>query len=241
MTLPSIIPLASTPQRESSASIMYFSRAKYLQFKRKLTLLCALCVSLFFYFRVHIGKKICSSPSLYLLPLSIALTGGPLGERLAAYFCAPTNQHADDDTGWDLFYHLGGNGPWIPKVEGVIHGTLAPPTGCDVDQVHMVIPFPISARVPTILVSTTRPYCSIANANNWQLSRHAERYPTQNAGARGFCQSFEAVRCSADSKLKVTSSSSNASRILHSHFSVPWSLLIPGPTLQIPRHLNSKS
>lgn len=152
VTLPSIIPLASTPQRESSASIMYFSRAKYLQFKRKLTLLCALCVSLFFYFRVHIGKKICSSPSLYLLPLSIALTGGPLGERLAAYFCAPTNQHADDDTGWDLFYHLGGNGPWIPKIEGVIHGTLAPPTGCDVDQVHMVIPFPISARVPTILV-----------------------------------------------------------------------------------------
>ena len=131
---------------------MYFSRAKYLQFKRRLTLPCALCTFLFFYFRVHIGERLCSSPSLLLLPLSIVLTSGPLAERLAAYFCAPTDQHTDNDTGWNLFYHLGGNRPWIPKVEGVIHGTLAPPTGCDVDQVHMVMPFPISARVPTILV-----------------------------------------------------------------------------------------
>ena len=155
------------------------------------------------------GEKLCSSPSLYLLPLSIVLTDGPLAERLAAYFCAPTDQHTDDDTGWDLFYHLGGNGPWIPKVEGVIHGTLAPPTGCDVDQVHMVIPFPISARVPTILAYPAGvPYRSITNTNNWQLSRHAERYPTQNAGARGFYQSFEAVRYITNSKLKVTSTSS---------------------------------
>jgi hypothetical protein len=130
---------------------MYFSRAKYLQLKRRLILLCVLCTFLIFYFRVHIGEKLCSSPSLYLLPLSIALMDGPLAERLTAYFCAPTDQHTDDDTGWDLFYHLGGNGPWIPKVEGVIHDTLAPPTGCDVDQVHMVIPFPISAHVPAIL------------------------------------------------------------------------------------------
>ena len=149
--LSSIVLLTFTSRRESSISIMYFSRAKYLQLKRRLIFLCVLCTFLFFYFRLHIGEKLCSSPSLYLLPLSIVLTDGPLAERLAAYFCAPTDQHTDDDTGWDLFYHLGGNGPWIPKVEGVIHGTLAPPTGCDVDQVHMVIPFPISARVPCIL------------------------------------------------------------------------------------------
>ena len=201
---------------------------------------CSLHIS-HFYFRVHIGERLCSSPSLLLLPLSIVLTSGPLAEGLAAYFYAPTDQHTDNDTGWNLFYPLGGNGPWIPKVEGVIHGTLAPPTGCDVDQVHMVMPFPNLCTCPNNpRVSTRKSYCSIINANNWQLSRHAERYPTQNAGARGFCQSFETVPCSADSKLKVTSSSSIASRMLPSHFLVPWNLSIPGPTLQIPRHLNSK-
>ncbi|KAI9682517.1 MAG: acid phosphatase pho5 [Trizodia sp. TS-e1964] len=54
---------------------------------------------------------------------------------------------------WNLLYHLGGNGPWIEKTDGVLPGGIGPPDGCVVDQVHM-------------------------------LSRHAERYPTQTAGAR---------------------------------------------------------
>ena len=45
---------------------------------------------------------------------------------------------ADD---WNLFYHLGGNGPWVPKVNAAF-GTYdedgKPPEGCVVDQVHMV-------------------------------------------------------------------------------------------------------
>ncbi|EXJ86519.1 hypothetical protein A1O3_03470 [Capronia epimyces CBS 606.96] len=54
---------------------------------------------------------------------------------------------------WDLFYHLGGNGPWIPKIDGIGYSDALLPEECSVDQVHV-------------------------------LSRHAERYPTRNAGAR---------------------------------------------------------
>lgn len=39
---------------------------------------------------------------------------------------------------WDLFYHLGGNGPWIPMVDGVNYSGTVLPKGCSVDQVHMV-------------------------------------------------------------------------------------------------------
>jgi hypothetical protein len=34
---------------------------------------------------------------------------------------------------------LGGNGPWIPKVDGIVTNDTAPPQGCMVQQVHMVI------------------------------------------------------------------------------------------------------
>ncbi|KIX10408.1 uncharacterized protein Z518_01490 [Rhinocladiella mackenziei CBS 650.93] len=68
----------------------------------------------------------------------------------AAGFCPVlSNVH------WDLFYHLGGNGPWIPKINGVDYSDALLPDDCSVDQAHM-------------------------------LSRHAERYPTKNAGARHF-------------------------------------------------------
>lgn len=38
----------------------------------------------------------------------------------------------------DLFYHLGGNGPWIPKINGTVEGGVEPPEGCRVTQVLMV-------------------------------------------------------------------------------------------------------
>lgn len=40
--------------------------------------------------------------------------------------------------GWNLLYHLGGNGPWIEKVDGVVKGGIGVPEGCRVEQVHMV-------------------------------------------------------------------------------------------------------
>jgi len=39
---------------------------------------------------------------------------------------------------WNILYHLGGNGPWIEKVDGVVEGGIAAPEGCNVEQVHMV-------------------------------------------------------------------------------------------------------
>ncbi|KAL4937238.1 hypothetical protein BDV06DRAFT_216033 [Aspergillus oleicola] len=39
--------------------------------------------------------------------------------------------------GWNLYYHLGGYGPWVEKVDGEVQG-IEPPTGCQVDQVHMM-------------------------------------------------------------------------------------------------------
>lgn len=39
---------------------------------------------------------------------------------------------------WDIFRHLGGNGPWIKKVDGIVDGGIDVPEGCNVEQVHMV-------------------------------------------------------------------------------------------------------
>lgn len=39
---------------------------------------------------------------------------------------------------WNILYHLGGNGPWVEKVDGVLDGGIAVPEGCTVNQVHMV-------------------------------------------------------------------------------------------------------
>jgi acid phosphatase len=41
------------------------------------------------------------------------------------------------DDGWNLHYHLGGYGPWVEKLDGLVQG-IEVPTGCRVDQVHMV-------------------------------------------------------------------------------------------------------
>jgi acid phosphatase len=69
-----------------------------------------------------------------------------------------STQEESDDGAWNLLYHLGGNGPWIQRVDDVVKSerdifSIATPPGCRVQQVHM-------------------------------LSRHAERYPTINAGIR---------------------------------------------------------
>lgn len=39
---------------------------------------------------------------------------------------------------WNILHHLGGNGPWIEKTDGMADEDIAPPEGCLVDQVHMV-------------------------------------------------------------------------------------------------------
>lgn len=39
---------------------------------------------------------------------------------------------------WNVLYHLGGNGPWIPRVDNVVEGGIGAPDGCEVDMIHMV-------------------------------------------------------------------------------------------------------
>ncbi|KAI9809288.1 MAG: hypothetical protein M1825_002579 [Sarcosagium campestre] len=40
--------------------------------------------------------------------------------------------------GWNILYHLGGNGPWIEKVDGIVEGGIGTPDGCRVEQIHMM-------------------------------------------------------------------------------------------------------
>lgn len=56
-------------------------------------------------------------------------------------FCSPTTQQDHEEDDWNLFYHLGGNGPWIEKVDaryGTYEKDGTAPPGCVIDQVHMV-------------------------------------------------------------------------------------------------------
>lgn len=50
-------------------------------------------------------------------------------------------QPCRNDQRWNLLYHLGGNGPWIEKIEGVLRSRegIGPPAGCTVDNVQMVL------------------------------------------------------------------------------------------------------
>lgn len=54
---------------------------------------------------------------------------------------------------WDLRYHLGGNSPWIPKVDGVVDGGIEVPLGCSVDQAVMFSRH--AERYPTMKAGTS--------------------------------------------------------------------------------------
>ena len=51
-------------------------------------------------------------------------------------------------SGWDILYHVGGNGPWIQKVDGTLGESIEPPVGCKVEQVHMVSTISGSLSLP---------------------------------------------------------------------------------------------
>ena len=122
-------------RNETYVSIMYFSRAKHVQLRRIVVLFCACLILLYFLFQEQVSEKLCYSLTG---PLSIVSAKVSVIPPLEAYFCARNHDRAGIDVEWNLFYHLGGNGPWIPKVDGVVRDTLAPPAGCVVNQVHMV-------------------------------------------------------------------------------------------------------
>lgn len=39
---------------------------------------------------------------------------------------------------WNILYHLGGNGPWVEKIIDVVEGGIGVPSGCEVEQVHLM-------------------------------------------------------------------------------------------------------
>lgn len=49
----------------------------------------------------------------------------------------PVNHNTAQED-WNILYHLAGNGPWIPKVDGPFGDELSVPEGCKIEQVHMV-------------------------------------------------------------------------------------------------------
>ena len=80
-------------------------------------------VSIFFYNRnpsaPDIGSPHCASWNAWYNPLRTGQTG-----------------YQDND--WNIVYHLGGNGPWIEKTDGLETPGLKPPKECVIDQVHLV-------------------------------------------------------------------------------------------------------
>lgn len=51
--------------------------------------------------------------------------------------CLPNkDSRRNREKGWNILYHLGGNGPWVEKVDGDPEAQGI--KGCSVDQVHLV-------------------------------------------------------------------------------------------------------
>jgi len=74
------------------------------------------------------------------LPSATCSTRAPYTSSWASWW-HPQRTHGRGSSkfgrGWNLLYHLGGNGPWIEKVDGVVKGGIGVPE-CRVEQVHMV-------------------------------------------------------------------------------------------------------
>lgn len=63
-----------------------------------------------------------------------------LGE--SPYKILPWSQETHASNGavalWDILYNVGGNGPWIRKLDGTVEEDIKPPAGCNAEQIHMV-------------------------------------------------------------------------------------------------------
>ena len=87
------------------------------------------------------NDTICASLKSQLQTLDMSSVQGQLIQALHQCLCGQTSQEEDKQGDWNLFYHLGGNGPWIEKVDarfGSHEKDGKPPPGCVIDQVHMV-------------------------------------------------------------------------------------------------------
>lgn len=102
-------------------------------FRRLTILVLSIFTAILYYYAVPIKSVLCNAD----------LPQAPFAFQLASFQTAQKIICSEKDivpksTEWNLSYHQGGNGPWIPKVDRVINDDLTLPVGCVVDQVNMV-------------------------------------------------------------------------------------------------------
>ncbi len=86
------------------------------------------------------NNAVCISLASHSASLNTSTVYGGLIHTVHQRLCSGGSLHDKQDD-WNLFYHLGGNGPWIEKANtrfGTYEKEGKPPEGCVVDQVHMV-------------------------------------------------------------------------------------------------------
>lgn len=84
---------------------------------------------------------VCASLASQLETLDSSSIQALLIHTLHQHFCGQASQQDNKQDDWNMFYHLGGNGPWIEKSDarfGTYEKDGKPPPGCVIDQVHMV-------------------------------------------------------------------------------------------------------
>ena len=110
--------------------------------------------------------------TLVIVICIIWLLSGPITERLCTSYPSLAGaslcsfDFVNDD--WNLYYHLGGNGPWIPKADvlGNVNDPL--PDGCAVDQVHMVCWYIPTRRTQRLTSAAVTPRRKVSYEECWK-------------------------------------------------------------------------
>jgi acid phosphatase len=89
-------------------------------------------------FQLYTPFRSDSSPGYETFSLATFYEGIPYTSSWRSWWHPERGGRSSIKKGWNLLYHLGGNGPWIEKVDGVVDGGIGVPEGCNVEQVHMV-------------------------------------------------------------------------------------------------------
>lgn len=121
-------PNMSTPLARAQRKLQHSKLARRLTFSVLIIIAALLC-----YGGSPLRHRFCTA-SLPQARFAVPVLDLKHAQRV---ICSKTTSLPESNV-WNLSYHQGGNGPWIPKVKGVVRDDLALPTGCVVDQVHIV-------------------------------------------------------------------------------------------------------
>lgn len=87
---------------------------------------------------VKMGFYILLASSLISFAISLSFLLSPPTFPIYPFPVRNNSTSTDPRSQWNLLYHLGGNGPWIPRVDDVVEGGVEIPDGCKIDMIHMV-------------------------------------------------------------------------------------------------------